>query len=143
MPLFLHSVGDLSETVHFKKLSLSTSNTFIYTKVRNLYSRYGRRLTVPQSVLADIAEYHTSNGKIAGNFTTNDTLTLRTSNGGIIADINALHSGSDKPVRVFLRTSNGYVFIVWAERTFLIISYQSHSLQARAAGYHKEDWRPV
>lgn len=38
MPLFLHSLGDLSDTVHFKKLSLSTSNTFIYSKVSSLRS---------------------------------------------------------------------------------------------------------
>ncbi|EPT02472.1 hypothetical protein FOMPIDRAFT_1118373 [Fomitopsis schrenkii] len=90
LAIFVHNVGDLKHTVHFNELSLSTTNTPIHV----------------DSVVADAAYAHSTNGIISGHFNTSDSLILETTNGPITAVI-GLFNDHSTATKARLHTTNG------------------------------------
>ncbi|KIP08924.1 hypothetical protein PHLGIDRAFT_34702 [Phlebiopsis gigantea 11061_1 CR5-6] len=93
MPLFFHTVSDLSNSVYFKSLLLHTSNTGIKA----------------ESIAADVANLKTSNSVIFGNFSVHDSLQLESHNAPIVANVTLFNSGEGQVTEVSMQTSNGYI----------------------------------
>ncbi|KAI0687862.1 hypothetical protein BC835DRAFT_1375274 [Cytidiella melzeri] len=88
LPNFVHSLGDLASTAHFSSISLSTSDQDITVK----------------SLSAQRTRLRTSNGAISGAFTSDSSISLRTANGPITANI-ALSNDGASPSNVELLTT--------------------------------------
>ncbi|KZT72412.1 hypothetical protein DAEQUDRAFT_723124 [Daedalea quercina L-15889] len=84
LPFFVHHIGDLKNSIHFKELSLSTTNLPIRV----------------DSVVVDAASAHTTNSVISGHFNTSHFLDLKTSNGPITVDIGLLNDQSGEATKV-------------------------------------------
>ncbi|KAH9833578.1 uncharacterized protein C8Q71DRAFT_712850 [Rhodofomes roseus] len=91
LPTFVHHVGDLKDTIHFKELSLSTRNTPVHV----------------HSVVAGVASVRSTNGIIDGHFNTSHTLDLQTSNGPISVVLGLFNDNAGEVTKARLQTTNG------------------------------------
>ncbi|EUC62542.1 transmembrane protein, putative [Rhizoctonia solani AG-3 Rhs1AP] len=92
MDNFRHSIEGLGR-VHFEHLSLKGSNGPIESD----------GLSVSQATIV------TSNSKITGKFSTDDSLTLKTTNGAIDADVDVTNDDTHKASTLELTTSNARI----------------------------------
>ncbi|CAE6512673.1 unnamed protein product [Rhizoctonia solani] len=90
---FRHSIEGLGSRVYFEHLSLKGSNGAIESD----------GLTVSQATIA------TSNSKISGKFSADDSLVLKTTNGAIDTDIDITNDDTHKSSSVDLTTSNARI----------------------------------
>ncbi|PIL33801.1 hypothetical protein GSI_04426 [Ganoderma sinense ZZ0214-1] len=93
LPLFVHHVGDLEDTVYFEKLTLNTAHTPI-----TVDSLAGSRIRA-----------HSKNSAIRGKFNTSTELELETANAPINVHANLASGDDEEPTRLVLRTSNGHI----------------------------------
>ncbi|OBZ77938.1 54S ribosomal protein L16, mitochondrial [Grifola frondosa] len=93
LPIFVHQIGDIGDSVLFKSLSLRTTNVPI----------------VVGSLAAEYAELSTTNGNIQGSFNTSTTLELITSNGAIHASVGLFSRDDGMVTRLLMKTSNGKI----------------------------------
>lgn len=95
MPMFLHQVGDIGQSMFFDILSLHTSNMPVHVR----------------SLTGDIATVKTSNGPISGRFNTSHYLELHTSNSPVKVDVGLLSESDDErtPTKLSIKSSNGPV----------------------------------
>ncbi|CAE6446051.1 unnamed protein product [Rhizoctonia solani] len=90
---FRHSIEGLGGRVHFEHFSLKGSNSPIESD----------GLVVSQATIV------TSNSKITGKFSTDDSLILKTSNGAIDVDIDVTNDDTHKASNLELTTSNARI----------------------------------
>ncbi|KAJ7478249.1 hypothetical protein FB451DRAFT_1032641, partial [Mycena latifolia] len=92
LQIFTQIFGDVS-SVAFKTLELKSSLGGVFS----------------ESLVAEHADVHTSMGAIEGTFNASHGLVLRTSNAPIFVDVNLAHTDANKPARLLMTTSNGYI----------------------------------
>lgn len=63
----------------------------------------------PQGANASTFNVHTTNGAISGAFNTTDSLSLVTTNSPVSVRIGAVNEKSERPTKVFVQTTNGFV----------------------------------
>ena len=108
LSIFVHNLGDLKHTLHFNELALSTTNTPIHAQVcSSLIPYLVHTLTHLQSVVADVAFAHSSNGVISGHYNTSDSVVLETTNAPITAVIGLLNDHSGEATKARIHTTNG------------------------------------
>ncbi|KAI0352039.1 hypothetical protein OH77DRAFT_1410038 [Trametes cingulata] len=93
LPHFSHHLGHLADAAVFKNIHLSSSNAALRA----------------DSLNAEVAGLHSTNGRIEGTFNTTKSLDLYTSNGPIVVRANLLSAGEDAGTTASLRTSNGVI----------------------------------
>ncbi|KAJ7791270.1 hypothetical protein B0H13DRAFT_2173131 [Mycena leptocephala] len=99
LPNFSLNVGNLTDAVEFKSVSLETSNAAVSVKTSNAV------ITADSLISSDLT-LKTSNAGITGTFNTSGSLHMTTSNAPITVTVGLESNAEKRPTTLVMRTSN-------------------------------------
>ena len=125
LPRFALDMGDIS-AFRFGDISLKSTNSHIKVGVIILLIYACATANLFQGAIANTFNVHSTNGGISGAFNTTNSLTIVTTNSPVSVIIGAVNEKSEKPTKVSMRTTNGFVPLSLSHLLLTEISTQTH-----------------
>lgn len=125
LPRFALDMGDIS-AFRFGDISLKSTNNHIKVGVTILLIYACATANLLQGAIANTFNVHSTNGGISGAFNTTNSLTIVTTNSPISVRIGAVNEKSEKPTKVSMQTTNGFVPLSLSHLLLTEISTQTH-----------------
>ena len=125
LPRFALDMGDIS-AFRFGDISLKSTNNHIKVGVTILLIYACATANLLQGAIANTFNVHSTNGGISGAFNTTNSLTIVTTNSPVSVRIGAVNEKSEKPTKVSMQTTNGFVPLSLSHLLLTEISTQTH-----------------